>query len=111
MTDVPPDLAFLQWLIDVNRYLRPRPLPGGHWAAIMPMIFTHAIGTGRIGDYFGIENSWCYESREEAEAALEAWSGSGEPDGWIRHPPSGRRRPSGDLEALIERPYSSEAAR
>jgi hypothetical protein len=27
---------------------------------------------------------------------MEAWDGDGEPDGWSRHPPTGRRRPGGD---------------
>ena len=31
-----------------------------------------------------------------AVAALESWDGTGEPDGWIREPNSGRRRPGGD---------------
>jgi len=29
-------------------------------------------------------------------AAFEDWNGDGEPVGWTRHPPSGRRRPQGD---------------
>jgi hypothetical protein len=28
--------------------------------------------------------------------ALREWDGNGEPDGWMRHPDSGRRRPDGD---------------
>lgn len=27
---------------------------------------------------------------------MERWDGTGEPDGWMRHPVSGRRRPGGD---------------
>lgn len=31
-----------------------------------------------------------------AVAALIEWDGTGEPEGWIRHPMTGRRRPGGD---------------
>jgi hypothetical protein len=91
MSELPPDLVFLQWLIDECGYLSPKPLPGGRYAAIYPKAYTHAIVTARIGDHYGIDTSWCYSARAEAKAALDAWDGSGEPTGWIRHPDSGRR--------------------
>ena len=31
-----------------------------------------------------------------AVVALALWDGTGEPEGWMRHPTSGRRRPDGD---------------
>lgn len=92
MTDsLPPDLLFLQWLITEAGMLSPKPIPGGRWAAIRPKLFTHAIVDGPMFDYCGIDNNWCYATREEAKAALDAWAGYGEPAGWIRHPDSGRR--------------------
>lgn len=91
MPDVPPDLAYLQWLIDACGYLHPKPLPGGRWAAIFPKAFTHAIIAGEIGDYTGFENNWCYETRAQAEAALDAWDGLGAPEGWFRDPVNGLR--------------------
>ena len=27
---------------------------------------------------------------------MDKWDGTGEPEGWMRHPSSGRRRPGGD---------------
>lgn len=90
-SEVPPDLAFLQWLITDAGMLHPRPIPGGRWAAVRPMIFTHAVAVGRIGDQFSVDDSWCYPSRDAAKAALDAWTGYGEPAGWIRHPGTGRR--------------------
>ena len=57
---------------------------------VMPLLFTHAIVSG-INAY-GYEDRWCYESYAEAKAALDAWDGTGEPNNWHRHPPSGRRR-------------------
>jgi hypothetical protein len=88
---VPADLAFLQWLIDACGYLRPKPLPGGRYAAIEPKVFTHAIVVGRIGERVGYDDTWCFETLDKATAALAVWDGTGEPQGWIRHPASGRR--------------------
>lgn len=100
---VPPDLAFLQWLIEQG-YHRPRPIGGGRYAAIRPLAFTHAIITGPIGDFTGYENQWCYHSLDAARAALDAWDGVGEPAGWHRHPATGRRRPDGDPGREVVRP-------
>lgn len=43
-------------------------------------------------------DAWCYDSVPAAIAAVEEWDGEGEPQGWFRHPDSGRRRPDGDAE-------------
>ncbi len=85
------DLDFLKWLVVENGYLCPRPLGDGRWAAVMAKAFTHAIVTGRMGDHASISDNWCYQTRGLAEAALDAWDGTGEPGGWFRHPASGRR--------------------
>jgi len=59
-------------------------------AAIAPFLFTHAIVCDF--DYFGYGDRWCYHSMSAAVKALDAWNGEGEPEGWHRHPDSGRRR-------------------
>ena len=87
---VPPDLAYLQWLLDIG-YMHPRPLPGGRYGCIIRMAYTHAVVVGQIGDQIGYDDRWCYATCEAAVAALAAWDGNGEPRGWIRHPASGRR--------------------
>ncbi len=46
-------------------------------------------------DKGGWSQGWCYVSPTEALMALCAWDGVGEPDGWIRHMPSMRRRMDG----------------
>ena len=43
-------------------------------------------------------NNWCYESKDEATAALEKLEDGIEPEGWFRHIETGRRRPNGDSE-------------
>jgi hypothetical protein len=101
MSGVPADLAFLHWLTEMG-FLHPRPIPGGRWAAVQPKLYTHSISIGRIGDESGIDDCWCYPTRAEAEAALEAWDGTGEPEGWMRNPTRGRRR------ALTEGEYDED---
>lgn len=92
MSDIPADLAFLQWLIDACGCLSPKPINGGtHYAAVLPMAFTHSIITARMFDGCTYDRRWCYHTREQAKAALDAWDGTGEPTGWHRDPVTGRR--------------------
>lgn len=98
------DAAFLTWLKAEANYVGIRPLPGNRWAAVWPMLYTHAILVGRIGDRFGYDDRWCYSDLSKAVAALDAWDGAGEPQGWHRHPVSGRRRADGDAEMEIIAP-------
>jgi hypothetical protein len=92
MTAVPPDLAYLQWLIDECGYMHPRPLPGDRWAVVWRKAYTHAIIIGRMFDRTGYDHNFCYETYAQAKAALDAWDGIGEPQGWFRDPGTGRRR-------------------
>lgn len=71
-------------------------LPEDRWAATHRFMFTEAIIVGCLETVlYGYDDRWCFEPGSAA-AALEAWSGEGEPEGWHRHPDSGRRRPNGD---------------
>lgn len=69
-----------------------RRLNGNRWAGTLRFMFTHAIIVGRIGNTTGHDDRWCYSLMVDARAALAAWDGEGEPEGWHRHPGSGRRR-------------------
>jgi hypothetical protein len=93
--------TFLHWLENVANYSDARDLGDGRYAAIMPLMFTHAIIVGRIGDKSTYDDRWCYAGYEKAAAALSAWDGTGEPDGWHRHPNTGRRREEGDPEMEV----------
>lgn len=88
----PSDAVFLTWLKVDCGYLDPKPLPNGRWAAVWKLMFTHAVVIGTIGDETSIDDRWCYKDYASAKAALDAWNGSGEPEGWHRHPMTGRRR-------------------
>jgi len=94
--------AWLGWFCRENGYLEPKPLVErpGHWACIMPLIYTHAIIVGRFGEPDRYDDRWCYHGREAAAAALEKWNGAGEPEGWHRHPASGRRRREDGAEEI-----------
>lgn len=90
------DLTFLQWLKEECGYRDPRPIPGNRYAAIQPLMFTHAIIIGELGDMYSAGDRWCYHDYAAAKAALDAWDGTGEPSCWHRHPRSGRRRTDGN---------------
>lgn len=68
-------------------------LPNGDLYALYPFLFTVAI----IGplDNYGYDNRWCYHDLNHAQGAFMDWMAAGyagEPQGWHRHIPSGRRR-------------------
>ncbi len=64
---------------------------------IVRKVYTYAVC---IGPFRGatIDDTWCYEHFQDALAALVMWDPmeDREPDGWHRHPRTGRRRPGGD---------------
>lgn len=90
------NLGYLQWLKHECDMKDVRALPGGRWAAIQRFMFTFAIIVGRIGDRTGYDDRWCYHTYRDALHALEKWDGNGDPEGWHRHPKTGRRRDNGD---------------
>lgn len=78
-------------------YRDPKILSDGKIGCLMQFLFTYAIVTIIPSDIdIGYEDRWCYHSYDKAKKALEDWNGEGEPCGWHRHPPSGRRRDDGD---------------
>jgi hypothetical protein len=76
-----------------NGYIYLKFFGDGTEAAIMRLMFTHAI-IHELSEY-GYGNRWCYKTYDAAKSALEAWDGTGEPDGWHRHPGTCRRRENG----------------
>jgi hypothetical protein len=90
------DEDYLVWL---GRHYRAVTRVRHHWVGLSRMIFTFAILRGRMDDRSGHEDRWCYATDLDAVVALALWltrDCQGEPEGWIRHPGSGRRRPGGD---------------
>lgn len=74
-----------------------RKLDDRRYVAIIPFIYTWGLVWGYLDEANTYEDRWCYETLPEALLAAEAWEGTGDPDGWHRHPASGRRR-DGDRE-------------
>lgn len=67
--------------------------------ALVRFLYTTAIVSGL--NEWGYEDRWCYHTYSDAYRALMEWRDdpeAPEPDGWHRHPPTGRRRPDGDSE-------------
>ena len=80
--------------------LNPVKMPDGRIACVMPLLYTAAIIILQESEaeHF-YDDRWCYTSIEAAKQALAVWHqtpGAIEPEGWHRHPLSGRRRKLGD---------------
>ena len=69
---------------------------GDFYGAVKPLLFHWTFIIGIIGDKCSWLDNFCYQTREQAVTALNAWDGVGEPSGWHRNPRTGRRRPIGD---------------
>jgi hypothetical protein len=69
-----------------------------HEIFVMPFIYTHAIVTVPRGHYLTYEDRWCYMTKASALYAAVCWDGAPgtEPEGWHRHPVTGRRRENGE---------------
>lgn len=69
---------------------------------ICPLMATHAIFVTRLDEdpVTWYNDRWCYEDRMTgALEAFWAWDlnwPETEPEGWVKHPDSGRYRPHGD---------------
>lgn len=88
--------VFRRWLLKEGRVDAFRWFPElGIYTATRRLLFHHTLFWGFIGDCETYEERWCYPDGASALRALIAWDASagGEPDGWNRHPKSGRRRP------------------
>jgi hypothetical protein len=93
-----PAFTGLPEVDDLKRmgYLKPyRVFPSGKVCAIMPLNGgTDMIAVGIHG--YGHADAFYYRAGGNAAAALDAWDGEGEPQGWWRNPRTGRRRTDGD---------------
>lgn len=95
------DVAFFEWLAgpEGGNCRMAGDLGGGRYCAIKPLLFHWTLIIGEIGDKEGFEDRFCYADRASAATGLIEWSSrewKGEPEGWHRHPATGRRRPGGD---------------
>lgn len=78
-------------------YLWVEPLPDGRIVALLSWGGSgYQLSIGTFG--LGWDDTWIYLAEMGAAAwrASLGWDGEGEPEGWYRHPASGRRRDGGD---------------
>jgi hypothetical protein len=65
-------------------YTDPVQLKSGDWAALSPLLFTHALYVGMKPQEWDCR--YCYETEQQARQALRSLIESGgtkEPEGWI----------------------------
>lgn len=86
-------------------YLHRRYLGDGSTLYLEPMLPGH-LSLCLAPDKWNLER-WCYHDHDAAWRAVLGWNGVGDPEGWYRHPLSGRRRPDG----LIENEYINASER
>lgn len=65
-------------------------LPDGRICGVHRLLFHWTMHIGV--DDIGYAERYCFETFELAKTALETWSGEGDPEGWHKHPDSGRYR-------------------
>lgn len=77
-----------------------RQLDDGRWFDVMPLLFGRArllVSTDLDRPLGFADDAWEYPTITAALEAFAMWDGADDPpDGWDRHPKSGRRRPEGD---------------
>ena len=65
-------------------------LPDGRICGVHQLLFHWTLHVDL--DLIGYAERYCYSTKEGAIKALTEWDGKGDPQGWHRHPESGRRR-------------------
>lgn len=90
----------MEHLLARNGYHPVRQLPTGEWAGVHDLDFAAGLFVGL--DENGYRTQYDYAHRHEAEAALAAWDGEGDPPGpWIKQRPENRFNPGDDSAATF----------
>jgi hypothetical protein len=93
--------------LEANDYVDIIQISNKRWGGLQKYLFNWAIVVGIIGDDTGYEDRWDLTDYFTASNALQEWTArnfDGEPDNWVRHLRSGRRRPDGTKESEEYRP-------
>lgn len=97
----PPEWWVVMYVLDPTRSIMLAetafemiPARPGWYKAIHPLLFHHMMIIGRVDDSGCYEDRWCYDNFERAIEAFKTWDGIAgtEPEGWHKHPLSGRTR-------------------
>ncbi len=73
-----------------------RLLPDGRVLDVVNLFLSGLLTVSATADDVGYSEAYTYATETEAVLAFCLWDGEGEPDGWICHRPSNRRRENGD---------------
>lgn len=74
----------LHFALEGHGYTDLRVVPGKGIAGLLRFAYTYGLVYGL--DEVGYRGRYCFEHRADALAALESWSGEGDPTGpWIKH--------------------------
>lgn len=73
-------------------------LADGRCVYLHTTLFNLRISVSPDVDSLFVEQFYCFHSSIAAFQAIAEWNGEGDPEGWVRHVPSNRRRPDGDPE-------------
>lgn len=73
-----------------DSYIDLRKLPDGRYIGTLRLLFHWTMHIDI--DYVGYADRYCFSTYELAKKAFDEWSGEGDPEGWHRHPTTGRRK-------------------
>lgn len=89
-------------------YSEVRAIPNTNmWVGMMRFLFNWSIIVGNDEDRVGYEDRWDCTDFATTKDALDRWAANnfeGEPDSWVRHLKSGRRRVDGTKASEEYRP-------
>ncbi|MCS4089697.1 hypothetical protein [Rhizobium sp. BK176] len=74
----------------IESYIDLRQLPDGRYIGTLQLLFHWTMHIDI--DLVGYSDRYCFATYELAKKAFDEWSGEGDPDGWHRHPKTGRRK-------------------
>lgn len=81
-------------------HLHERDLGDGRTLYLCQMLLGNVrLNIGNTGNKTGYFDGYCFHDADAAWRAVLGWDGQEEPDGWVRHLKSGRRRPDGTPES------------
>jgi hypothetical protein len=74
----------------VESYIDLRQLPDGRYIGTLRLLFHWTMHIDI--DFVGYADRYCFATYELAKKAFDEWTGESDPEGWHRHPMTGRRR-------------------
>jgi hypothetical protein len=81
-------------------YLHRRVLDDGRILTLEPMLGgILSLGVADGPERWHNIDRYCYDDHDAGWRAVLGWNGKGDPEGWHRHPRSGRRRPDRTIES------------